>query len=116
MFPYLEYALTPHLVAWLYGLELGIGFTTFIAVATVYVVATGAMLSGNPVYAALLFACFGAARGGFLALIVRNIQNLEQSYQISGQMAFVSQQVHVVNGIALAGSGILFLVIAINLQ
>ena len=100
-----RYRFHPYVVAWLYGLGLGTGFTTFVAVATLYVLAAGALLSGDPLYAAALFGSFGLLRATFLALMVRRIQTRAQSEQVFRRMLLVSQLVHVANGLALAFTG-----------
>lgn len=109
-----RYRFHPYWVAWLYGLGLGAGFTTFVAVATLYIVAVGALLSGDPAYAAVLFGAFGLARGAFLAWLVRPIQSREQSERVFRQMLFVSQLVHVGNGLALAFTGALMVAIFLH--
>lgn len=109
-----RYRRHPYLVAWRYGFELGIGLTTFIATASVYIITFGALLSGDPLYAAALLGCFGLARAGFLTVVVRGITSLEQSHRLAQRMSFLCQQVYVVNGIALVFTGTLLVVIAWN--
>jgi len=54
---------SPVVSSFLYGAGLGVGFFTFLQFGTFVVVATGALISGDPVIGALLCVPFGLARG-----------------------------------------------------
>ena len=54
---------SPVVTSFLYGAGLGVGFFTFLQFGTFVVVATGALISGDPLIGALLCVPFGLTRG-----------------------------------------------------
>jgi len=60
---------SPAVAASLYGAGLGVAFLTFLSYGTFAAVATGALVSGDPVTAAVLCAPFGLARSLAVAAV-----------------------------------------------
>ena len=72
----MAHLLLPPAAAFLYGLGLGVGFLTFLTFGTFVAVATGALVSGDPLLGAAVCAPFGAARG-LSVLVTRRASSAE---------------------------------------
>jgi len=100
----------PFLTAGLYGLLLGMGFTTHIPTASYYFVALTAALSGKPLIGAFVFGLFGMARSTLLWPSVARFAEPHQVQLLINYMALTVPIVRQVNGFVLAmlGSFIVF--------
>ena len=72
---------SPPAAAFLYGLGLGVGFLTFLSFGTFVAVATGALVSGDPLLGAAVCAPFGLARG-LSVLVTRRATSAESAARV----------------------------------
>ncbi|BCX02508.1 MAG: hypothetical protein KatS3mg053_0446 [Candidatus Roseilinea sp.] len=100
----------PLLTAGLYGVLLGMGFTTHIPTTSYYFVALTATLSGAPVFAGFVFGLFGIARSTLIWPMVARCAQPHQVQLLINYMALTAPIVRLVNGFVLAmlGSFVLF--------
>lgn len=95
----------PHLVALLYGLELGTGLSTRIVTRTLYVVILGVVAAGNMAFAALAFGFFGLGRGlpvGIIGWRLRSAYTGEQVHPVLERVMAQKERVHLLNAYVLA--------------
>jgi hypothetical protein len=100
-----RYKFHPYVTAGLFGLLLGTGFTTFIPMATYYILSLAVTLYGSPVAGVLIFAIYGAARG--LLLWPSSCQNRVPGRieRLIYYMDLTTPIVRQVNGFVLAAAG-----------
>ncbi len=72
---------SPPAAAFLYGLGLGVGFLTFLTFGTFVAVATGALVSGDPLLGAAVCAPFGLGRG-LSVLVSRRASSAEAAARV----------------------------------
>ena len=94
-------------VALLYGAGLGVGFATYLPVATLLVVAVGVLALTGPLGGALVLAAFGAGRALALAAATVRLTSYEQAtgrIEAMGRLAG-RRRLRLVNGAALTALG-----------
>jgi hypothetical protein len=98
---------SPPAAAFLYGLGLGVGFLTFLTFGTLVAVATGALVSGDPLVGAIVCAPFGLARG-LSVLVNRHAASAEAAARVVDRLESVagSSPPRMVNAAALAAVAI----------
>ena len=104
----------PYATAALFGAQLGVGYLTYVPVATLYIVTVAAVIYGSPVYGALIFALFGLGRAGALLPLAWPARTQGKAYRISTRLMAVKPLVHLFNGWALAFAGAYLLTILIR--
>lgn len=75
----------PYMTAFLYGFGLGTGVSTRIATGGMYVILAGSLISASPYLGALIFGCFGLARGVsivFIGWFMREASSGEAFHQL----------------------------------
>lgn len=92
----------PYVTALLFGVQLGVGYATFVSVATLYVVTVAAVVAGSPSYGALLFGLFAFGRAGLLVPLAWHVRTHRDGVRISSVMIATKPLVHLGNGWALA--------------
>lgn len=102
--------LAPRKAAILYGLELGVGFTTYVTATTFYVVSLWALLVGSPLLGAFGMTAFGVGRALPLWLLSRRVTDTEERIQLSTALDRWKPVIHIVNGVALGFAGGCFIV------
>jgi len=100
-----RYTLPSSLVALFFGLLLGLGYVTFIIVATFYIITIAAVLSGSPLLGAILLGLFGLGRAGSMWSLSLSMKSLEQVEYTIARLTKTTALVHLVNGMALAFVG-----------
>jgi hypothetical protein len=94
-------------VALLYGAGLGVGFATYLPVATLLVVAVGVLALTGPLSGAAVLAAFGAGRALALAVATVRLTSYEQAtgrIEVMGRLAG-RRRLRLVNGAALTALG-----------
>jgi len=96
-------------VTWLlFGLNLGVGVTTYIPVGTFYIVLLAALFGQNPLYAMALMGVFGLGRA-MTTLILLVTPLWGSRGEAVSKLRRVEEQMHVINGTILAAvSALLF--------
>ncbi len=105
----------PELFAVVYGLELGAGLSTFIAVTSFYVVVLYAFVKGVPLIGAVLLGTFGLGR--WLPLPIVSLiasRNPAAGVQFTQSILILRPLVHSVNAVALGMIGSVFAVVVIR--
>ena len=102
--------LPPKKAALCYGLELGIGFTTYVTATTFYVVILWVILVGNSFLGALSMAAFGLGRAIPIFLLGRRRCNTGERIKLSSMLQQWKPVVHLLNGLALGFCATWFLV------
>jgi hypothetical protein len=97
------------LAALLYGLGLGVGFATYLPVATLIVVAVAVTALLGPVAGAVVLGAFGLGRGLALAAATGRVRSSEQAAGRVEQMARIGgrRRLRRLNGLALAALSVL---------
>lgn len=91
----------PCLCSTLYGMLLGVGVLTHIEVSTFYLVVVGALVIGDPLLSASIFAVYGAAHAATLTRVMWPIADWDHAYRIGTGILRHRDHVHYVNGVAL---------------
>lgn len=97
-----RYELPHYITPLAYGIGLGVGYGTFIAVGTLHVVALGAFLAGTPLLGGIIFASFGLGRALPLLILGPKITSPSQIAPTVNFLMGKSWLVHIVNGILLS--------------
>lgn len=105
----------PYITAGLFGLQLGLGYVTYVSVTTLYVVTAAIVLLGSPVYGGLVFAVFALGRTGLLGLLAWSALTDRQALRISVGLIATQPLVQLGNGWALAFAGGWLLAIVMGL-
>ena len=92
----------PYLTALLFGVQLGVGYATFVSVATVYIVSLGVVVVGSVGYGAFLLGLFGVARAGLLAPLAWQVRTHRDGLRITHAIIATQPLVHLGNGWMLA--------------
>lgn len=92
----------PYITALLFGIQLGVGYATFVSVATLYVITVAAVMAGSPGYGALLFGLFALARAGLLVPLAWQVRTQRDGVWITCAMIATKPLVHLGNGWVLA--------------
>ena len=101
-----RYRYHPYVTAWLFGGLLGIGYATFVPVATLYVATVAAVLNGSLAYGAALLGLFALGRAGTLwPIVLCSGRNLRQIPQVSADLVAVEPLIHLGSGFLLAAVG-----------
>jgi sulfite exporter TauE/SafE len=100
-----RYRFHPYITAWLFGLLLGMGVTTFIPTATFYIIVLIATFSGSLVHGAFVFLLFGTARAVPLWLVGRTVKNIHAIENIQAFVALTKPIINQFNGALLAVFG-----------
>jgi hypothetical protein len=97
------------LAALLYGLGLGVGFATYLPVATLIVVAVAVTALLGPAAGAIVLGAFGLGRGLALAAATGRVRSIEQATGRLEQMARIGgrRRLRRLNGLALAALSVL---------
>lgn len=95
----------PWVTALAYGMELGLGVTTFVPTATFYVLLTACYLSSNAGFAAVVMATFGAARAAPILLLAASRPDLEGVTRVGDSLPGWEPLVHLINAMLLSGAG-----------
>lgn len=101
--------LPPKQVALLYGLELGMGFTTYVTATTFYVAALWALLVGRPLLSALGMLAYGLGRAIPILWLGWQPTSSDERNKLVDALSPWTPMVHYVNGLALgfASAGLL---------
>lgn len=94
-----------HVTALLFGMQLGVGYVTFVSVATLYVVTLAAVVAGSVGYGALLFGLFAGARAGMVVPMTWRVRTHRDGLRISHAIIATKPLVHLGNGWALTFAG-----------
>ena len=97
--------MSPHLCSLLYGLGLGFGVGTRIAVSTFYPAAIWAMLVADPALSAIGMAAFGLGRVLPLLVLAGLLKNKDESILFTEALHDYKPLVHFVNGLVLSTAG-----------
>ena len=102
-----KYRLTmsPKCLAFVYGLELGAGITTYVPTNTFYVVVLWALLVGSPQLGALGMAAYGIGRGVPMLWLGLNRKTASDGGALMGSLQPLKPAVHYVNGLLLSFLG-----------
>jgi hypothetical protein len=97
------------LAALMYGLGLGVGFATYLPVATLIVVAVAVTALLGPVAGAVVLGAFGLGRGLALAVATGRVRSVEQATGRVEKMERIGgrRRLRVLNGLALAALSVL---------
>lgn len=98
----------------LYGLELGAGVTTLVAVAGFYVIVVWALTSGSALTGAVVMALYGAGRAVPVVWIGIRAANIEAAFQTVNQITGWQPLVHALNGMLLALVGSTLLIVGVG--
>jgi len=100
-----RYRFHPYVTAFLFGVLLGLGYVTFISVATLYIVTVAVIIEGSPLYGVIVFGLFGLGRAALLWPLALHTQTFEQLERTVCSLFLTKTIVHLINGFALAFSG-----------
>lgn len=103
----------PKATAFLYGCLLGLGFLTYVPVATLYVVFLWAVVGGNAFHSAVAMAVFGAAQAVPLLVAGWRVETADDAYRVGVRTLGYRGRVHAANGVALCAAAVMFLCIHI---
>ena len=93
--------LSPGKVALLYGLELGVGLTTYVITATFYVVVVWAILAGDALLGAFTMTFYGLGRALPILWLGWYPTDTEERSRLSDALDRWKPLVHLLNGLAL---------------
>lgn len=91
----------PYVTAGVYGLILGLGFTTFIPTASYHVLGLAVVLQGSPIFGILIFTIYGAGRAALLWPISFQSTKVEMLERIDDHMSLTKPVIHQLNGLLL---------------
>ena len=97
--------LPPKRVAFLYGFELGMGFTTYVTATTFYVVALWCLLVGSVGLGVLVMAAYGLGRAAPMWWLGWQPTSYEERSKIVDTLLPWKPMVHYANGLALGFVG-----------
>jgi hypothetical protein len=99
----------PNLAALIYGIALGAGVVTRISVSTFYVIIVWILLTGSPIWGALIMGFFGFGRALSLLYLTLLAKSNNESWAIIEASHAWKPVVHLVNGLTLicVGAGLL---------
>lgn len=100
-----RYRFPKTVTAFLFGLQLGAGYLTFLPAATLHLVGLAAVLSASPLHGVAMFLSFAGARAGSFFILSSRAKTTTAANTISGTLIVTKPLAHLINGWALLVGG-----------